>query len=158
MNCEACGQAEASVQFTEVIGAQKRLRRLCSGCAHSEGLFINLNPTASLAAGDAAAPNEDAQLLRCPSCACSLEHLRRSGRVGCPDCYDAFWPQIVQLLVRVHGTTRHFGLPNRESCGARRAGLEGELEGALEEGDYLRAARIRDTLRALPPRGREAPE
>jgi protein arginine kinase activator len=111
MLCQLCGDATANVQFTEVIGSQKRQRQLCSSCAQSEGLFVNLSAGGSADALPQMLPparkSEASTVLqlRCERCECTLAQLRQSGRVGCPSCYDVFFEHLRPLLEQVHGWT-----------------------------------------------------
>lgn len=128
MICQRCGQAPAQVRFTEVVGAQRRHREFCPSCAQAEGLYINLKsgavgeslsevPPAEGSAGDDRSRAPVVQL-RCEHCDCTLTQLRRSGRVGCPRCYDVFFVHLAPLLDRVHGCCEHFPTPLGEAEGA----------------------------------------
>jgi protein arginine kinase activator len=126
--CQRCGQAPAKVRFTEVVGAQKRQRELCPSCAQAEGLYINvqlggLGEAISHVAPGAATERPERSIepevrLRCEHCECTLTQLRRTGRVGCPRCYDVFFMQLAPLLDRVHGCSEHVGTPQGEAEGA----------------------------------------
>lgn len=109
MICQACNIVVASIQFTEVVGDQKRKSWLCPACAQTRGLFVaanleiefgNSDLDSSLAAGHGPASR------RCV-CGTGLVSIRRSGRVGCAECYDTFAELLAPLLRRVHGRTEH---------------------------------------------------
>jgi protein arginine kinase activator len=96
----------------------------------------------------------------CPTCGMNLEELRRRGRVGCEGCYDAFRGYLDESLERLHGATRHTGrLPGVPEGEIQRRqqveGLRGELDLAVRDEDYERAASIRDEIQTLE--GGEAP-
>ncbi len=85
----------------------------------------------------------------CPDCGRSWEDTRRSGRLGCPGCWDAFRQELSEIVIGLHGADRH---PLDEDLGSqlrghRRRGLEEELRQALLQEDYVRAGQLRDLLR-----------
>jgi protein arginine kinase activator len=84
--------------------------------------------------------------------------VRKSGRVGCPECYDLFREFLEPLLKRVHGVLQHRGLaPGSLSENARRREermrLREDLRHAIEAEDYETAARLRDRLEDQGPEG-----
>ena len=110
----------------------------------------------------------------CPDCGMTLAEFREKGRLGCPRDYEIFREHLDRLLERVHSADHHVGrLPGRElpariaapeegsdtervpaelpeaDPGARRDELNAELERAVREEDYERAAELRDLLREL---------
>jgi protein arginine kinase activator len=110
--CQACKLVDASVQFTEVVGEQKRSTWLCNDCAQTRGLFVAISPAAAQAnAPEAAGGVDAAHAVASRRCACgtSLVNIRRSGRVGCAECYETFADVLAPLLRRVHGRTEHGG-------------------------------------------------
>ena len=46
---------------------------------------------------------------RCPTCGASFEEITQSGKIGCADCYQTFRSQLMPVIQRIHGTTRHKG-------------------------------------------------
>ena len=92
--------------------------------------------------------------IQCPGCGLDLEELRRQGRVGCEQCYQTFDAYLSESLERLHGATHHVGrlpgLPEGELERRQRVeGLKGELQDAVREEDYERAANLRDEIQAL---------
>ena len=92
--------------------------------------------------------------IQCKSCGLDLEELRRQGRVGCQDCYQAFSGYLADSLERLHGATKHVGrlpgLPEAELERRQRVeGLRDALEVAVREEDYERAASLRDEIQSL---------
>ena len=92
--------------------------------------------------------------IQCKNCGLDLEELRRQGRVGCQDCYQAFSGYLADSLERLHGATKHVGrlpgLPEGELERRQQvAGLRSDLETAVREEDYERAASLRDEIQAL---------
>lgn len=88
---------------------------------------------------------------RCPECGRSWEDARRTGRLGCPSCWDAFRTELGQILSEFHGAQRHPDLPApaEQARLLRKATVEAELGTALAREDYLEAGRLRDLLKEL---------
>jgi len=95
----------------------------------------------------------------------TTEEFARRSLFGCAACYEAFDEDLDLLLKRLHGAVAHRGrLPQRGPT--RREGEPGslrrELDRAVRDGDFERAARLRDRLRDAerggPRRGREPGE
>lgn len=99
----------------------------------------------------------------CPGCGLQLEEFRRKGRLGCPQCYEAFAAHLGEVLERVHGARQHVGrLPGTDAAAAegpldsvalererRLVDLRQKLETAIREEAYENAARLRDELKQL---------
>ena len=90
----------------------------------------------------------------CPECKLSLDELRSRGKVGCARCYHTFEAYLLESLERMHGATHHVGrLPGLAEAETERLhrmeGLKGELQAAVREEDYERAAHLRDEIQAL---------
>lgn len=73
---------------------------LCSTCA---GALAPADPFDALMEALAAPVRARPHPARCPACRSSFADFKATGRFGCPDCYEAFRPQVRDLLPRVHG-------------------------------------------------------
>ncbi|MFP4352725.1 MAG: UvrB/UvrC motif-containing protein [Puniceicoccaceae bacterium] len=92
--------------------------------------------------------------VRCPSCGYSKERFEKSGRLGCPDCYQSFAPFLKGIIGKMHAGPRHVGKvpPGRLTpavVDARVKALSEELDKAVRVEKYEEAARIRDEIRTL---------
>ena len=90
----------------------------------------------------------------CGGCGLQLEEFRRKGRLGCPQCYDAFAAHLGEVFERVHGARQHVGRAPGLDAEAlqrlqRRSQLQRELEAAVRDEAYEQAARLRDELKTL---------
>ena len=154
MKCEKCGKNEATMYYKETVNGVTREMHLCPECAQKENLggafesaFQSMNhfwsdPFHSFLGGGfgslwndmlgEAAPT--ATLLgterKCPTCGMTESELRRTGRVGCPDCYSTF----ADILN-----------PKTDPV----ADLKAQLKAAVESEDYERAASLRDEIRRI---------
>ncbi|MGN0836572.1 MAG: UvrB/UvrC motif-containing protein [Akkermansia sp.] len=80
-------------------------------------------------------------LTHCPVCGFPLEVYRRTGRLGCPDCYTVF--------AREFAVAPGLSDEGDGSDADSRAALEAQLREAVAREDYETAATLRDRLRQL---------
>jgi len=161
MNCEICNIRPARVHYTEIVNNTMTKMNLCLECAEEKGVDVHKDGNfglGDLVAGliDTAvdADAERISKVHCPRCGYQYSDFKRLGRLGCPDCYDAFESQLVAVLRHVHGSTQHTGkhATHRSEQSAIReqvAALREELNLAIRNEDYERAAALRDEIRAL---------
>jgi len=162
MRCENCGEREAEIHLTEIEGGDMVTSHLCSACAGDKGLESTVpaetEPLADFlaqigeGATDAALAGVDEG---CPYCGTSPQDFRRTGRLGCSQCYAHFAPQLRGLLRRVHGATQHMGkiylsqATDLSDPAIRVATLKRRLERAVEIEDFEAAANLRDQIHDL---------
>ena len=164
MKCDVCNE-EATVFLTQIINGQMTTVNLCEACSKAKGVtdelgfglaeaFIGSGTTTSLPRAEAVA---------CPACGFTSAQLKKIGRMGCPQCYDAFQEGLEQLLASMHKGTRHVGkIPARPLADSRRKAtleeLKHALQCAIDEERYEEAARIKAEINALPHPSPAAPE
>jgi len=91
----------------------------------------------------------------CPTCGTTLGRFRKTGLLGCPECYERFESQLDALVVRAHaGATAHVGRVPEKSLElvdlqSLRKQLVEELDRAVAREEYERAASLRDQLGGL---------
>lgn len=156
--CQQCKKQAATVHVTEIEQGEKRERHLCQSCAEEKGYTAEkVVPFGKTLAGfivQNVGAKELAQLT-CPHCELTFVEFRNSGLLGCPGDYDAFERALVPLIERAHeGTSHHVGkIPRR--LGTPRplendlVRLRGELNKAVNEEQYEKAASLRDQIRTL---------
>jgi protein arginine kinase activator len=167
--CEECNKAAASVFLKLAVNNKVTETHLCPACAAKKGMGLGLETGAfniSDIVGNMSGYFKDflppeRRTLRCRSCGLKYSEFKESGRLGCPECYKSFEPQLIELMARIHGSSQHSG---REYAGGARLKLSraefsrrmGELEAALKSAvakeDFEGAARIRDAMKELGPR------
>lgn len=109
MVCQHCGAREAVVLVQTVIHNHLKKEALCEPCAGrlapAEGELDAL-----MKALEGLTGRIRAHPARCATCRTSLAGFRETGRLGCPNCYEHFLPQVKDLLPRVHaGAYQHRG-------------------------------------------------
>lgn len=168
MLCQHCKKNEATTVVKTMINGEYAEYRLCHECAHELGydsmfpdfsadfggllssFFSNALPAISGAA-------------HCNTCGSTLNDIKRTGKVGCADCYDTFFSELMPTIRNIHGNTEHKGKhPNAieytvnedkkdqtESVEDKIAALRAELKKAIEDENFERAAQLRDEIKEL---------
>lgn len=159
MICENCGDKNAKVHYTQIEKNEMHTYHLCEDCAAEKGLEPGVNvgdfPLTDFLAQMGKAGAESPTAAPCSFCGLTLDDFKKTGRLGCSQCYVSFEAHLSGLLRRLHGGTQHVGkvyLPPDPSAGAqqeRLAGLRRKLDRAVESEDFERAAQIRDMIRSL---------
>ncbi len=166
MLCQDCKKREAQVHLTQIINNEKLSLSLCKECAAALGFHSPLDnvpfPLAEILSGLAEPdPTLQEETLKddlvCQSCGLSFTEFTRQGRFGCGDCYSAFRGRLEPIMRKIHGASLHRGrnpeyakiddaaaLPIKEE-----ERLETELNRAIAEEDFERAAELRDKLKSV---------
>ena len=164
MQCSVCKEKPATVFLTHIENDKMHKVNLCEDCAKKKGVD---NPTTfSLADADLllglGAAQEVAQTaggvdLKCPRCGFSQADFKKSGRLGCPECYRTFAEGLAGLLKTMHKGTRHTGKApealraTRENAD-RMKSLQTKLAKAIKDENYEQAALVRDEIKQLTGR------
>ena len=99
----------------------------------------------------------DGRDITCPRCRMTLSKFIKTGRLGCPDCYQAFAAQLHPMLLQIHGRVQHAGRKPLQSETDQRSRYEQEeltrqLQLAVNAEDYEHAAESRPPARAAGER------
>ena len=149
MTCQNCGEQEATVVITKIVGDAHQVTHLCQSCANATGGAGGVAITIqTLTHGGAPAT------LTCSGCGKSFEEFRKSGLFGCAGCYEVFEPHLERLFRRVQGVSDHAGAeterrPSREEL----SDLERELKEAVGREDFEQAASLRDRINQINAQG-----
>lgn len=157
--CAGCTKP-ATIHLTQIKDNQILKVDMCENCVFKDKLaggvaFEPLQKLATTVGGkDAATPRV------CPTCGTDTDDLRRTGRFGCPECYDAFGPRMADILKGLQPGLAHEGKTPRDSLRRHRiqkeeSNLRRELEAAIREERFEDAAALRDNLRHLTRKGDE---
>lgn len=165
MLCESCQKNEATVHLTQVVEETVKKVHLCEACAAKSGLDLHAPLSISdllMGLGKAAEPEPDGSEKACPRCHMRPSDYKKTGRLGCPDCYEAFAAALAPLIKGMHRHEQHVGkvpsgtMPPAVPAAAKdeRTALERQLAKAIEDENYEEAAQLRDRLQEAvrPPR------
>lgn len=150
--CETCGEP-AAFFLTTLIGGEEQTLALCHAHAEELGPF-DPHGYAYLDDGHTGEEGAPAAGPRCDHCGLTKAAFERTGRLGCPHCYESFGDVLHPFVRRMHRGTTHLGKVPRSAFDAKVAGnriahLTGEMKKAIASERYEDAAHFRDKIRAL---------
>ena len=95
----------------------------------------------------------------CSNCRTSLEHIAKSGKLGCSQCYDTFKEELKPLLITSQFGLKHVGkVPEQWKNTQKQVELEYrmmeselKMQEAIVDEKYEEAAEYRDELAKLKP-------
>lgn len=154
MKCDLCDK-EAVVHLTQVVNGEKKEVHLCEEHAIAQGIDINspISITDILMGLSGSQKDISSELsLACPRCGMARDEFRKTGRLGCPDCYKTFMAELTMAIKAMHHSGQHIGkIPAREGfqtkVKSKIARLQKELESAVAREDFEKAARLRDQIK-----------
>lgn len=163
MLCQRCKEKEATVHLTKIINGEKNEVYLCEECAKETGKipFTANNPFAfqNLLKGilnntGVGSYEQVKEGKRCDKCGISYKDFTGNGLFGCAECYQTFADRLNPILKRIHGSTRHNGKVPRRKGGDLKLKreireLKQEMQEAVEEENFEKAAEIRDTINEI---------
>jgi len=163
MFCDVCKSKEATVFLTQIVEGKMQKVNLCEGCSKEKG--VN-DPTgfalADLLLGLGAAQEieKNPAGIRCPVCGFSQADFKKTGRLGCSACYEAFAEGLSGMLKNMHRGSLHTGkVPAKLRVLLRRnkelAELQSSLQKAVQAEQFEEAASLRDKIRTLEEEARE---
>ncbi len=162
MQCDECGKKPATVHITKVENGKKTDIHLCDQCAMQKNVLslstnFSINDLlAGILSSGAASPIklDPIQDTKCAVCGLTYSRFKETGRFGCSGCYMVFGERLNPLFKRVHGNTAHTGkIPNK--AGGRIKvmreieKMKQELEQAIKNEEYEKAASLRDRIREM---------
>jgi protein arginine kinase activator len=160
MECQICKQKEARVHLTQIVDNEVKKVDLCESCAKEKGvndptgfsladLLLGLGASQKMEEASEAVGSERA----CPQCGYTQADFKKSGRLGCAECYEVFSDGLDSVLKTMHKDIRHRGKMPPEvrkatDAAARLKRLDRDLKAAIEREDFETAARLRDEIKA----------
>lgn len=162
MLCDDCGKREATVHLTKIINDKVTEMHLCEECAknHKEfdfdASFSIHNFLTGLLDNVQESPFKIDYITstKCERCGLTYSRFRQIGKFGCSNCYSSFNEKLIPLFKRIHGHENHIGKVPRRAGGVIRikkeiSRLKNQLEVAVRNEEYEKAAQIRDKIREL---------
>jgi protein arginine kinase activator len=163
MLCDFCHKREAVFFIEQMTSTSRKKINICMECAVKHGLSPDPQKIQrsigslfeEISQAEKAGNPEENKL--CPVCGRSLAVIRRTGRSGCPECWEIFKSELSAILSERGISGPYTGtMPRRvgsfRSALTDRIDLEAKLEESVKKEDYEKAAVYRDYLRALEKR------
>ena len=164
MQCCVCKEKPATVHLTQIVGEKMQKLDLCEDCAKTKGIndptsfgLADLDLVLGLGASQQLEQAAGGVELKCPRCGFTQADFKKSGRLGCPECYRTFSEGLAGLLKTMHKGTRHTGKApealraTRENAGLLKT-LQAKLARAIKDENYEQAAQVRDEIKQLTGR------
>ncbi|MCL1997080.1 MAG: UvrB/UvrC motif-containing protein [Defluviitaleaceae bacterium] len=158
MLCDNCKKNQAAVYIEQITNGETTEVNLCYKCSldfHSpmflnnilKGMFHNIG-------------EKNVATIQCPSCQITLSEFRKTGKLGCNQCYPTFKKEISTILKNIQWGTSHRGkIPQKNSADLlvkkEVQRLRREQATAIEREEYEEAARLRDKIKEMELGGEE---
>jgi len=163
MHCQICKKNEATIHLTEISDGLRTEMHLCEYCAAEEGIAVKSQLSINeLLANLLATQPSDEELFGdsdrkvcCPNCGFTLDQFTKEALLGCPNDYEVFEKSLLPLIEKTHdGKTTHCGkVPSKTPKGTKKqiklTALREQLQAAVQNEDYERAAELRDKINQL---------
>ena len=94
----------------------------------------------------------------CSKCGLTYQELKKTGKLGCNECYHTFEPYLNATLKKLNGTSVHTGKIPKKSKGKlirkkKIDQLREDLQEAIKGEEYEKAATLRDEIRGIEKEG-----
>lgn len=161
MLCQNCGKYEATTHVKRIINGEAAEAHLCSDCAHAlgytdvfGGFSHSFSDLLGSFFGEPSISALSSHTVRCEKCGNTFNDIVSNGKIGCADCYQAFYDKLLPSLQRIHGKTRHEGkipksVKKEQTAENAIESLEKELHEAVENQNYEKAAELRDKIKDM---------
>ncbi len=156
MLCQSCGKRQATTHIKTIVNGELKEYDLCPECASKMGYgsFFGFDLDKLFGSFMDGFSGAAKARKRCQCCGSSFEDIAKSGKVGCANCYDVFYEELLPSVQRIHGRTSHTG-KLAHSAGTQvkirneLAKLRAELERAVKAQEFEKAAELRDQIKEL---------
>lgn len=173
MICEICKKKSATIHIQEIINGQKKTLHICPDCAadktseesalHGINIAEMLYNLSEQISSPTLTPQEDEAdgvdssiTVTCPDCGWDTSKFKKTGRLGCPHCYQTFNELLKTALKNMHRGTLHVGKQlrgeERDESGKLMIeimNLQKRLEEFVQREEYEKAALVRDKISQL---------
>lgn len=152
LKCDICDKP-ATVHLTQIINNQIHKIDLCEACAEQKGITDPSGYSLAdlLVKPEALSEGPSVGAVVCPECGCTQRDFKKTGRLGCSECYVTFAGLVNPALTSMHKGDTHRGkIPQRalarKTYMDRLGSLEEDLKEAVESERYEDAAQVRDEI------------
>jgi protein arginine kinase activator len=158
MLCDECLKNTATVHLTTFVNGQVKTVHLCGQCAAKRKRSAS-SPGFSFNDFMSAFYDEaEAEQNVCSKCGTTLDSFKKTGRLGCADCYKVFESSLLPVLRGIHMNVKHTGkhpgervpVEMKPSAGTNeKEQLKRKLREAVAVENFEEAARLRDQIALL---------
>ncbi len=165
MICEKCKLNQARIHIVKIYQGKKISMNLCEQCALLyENIIIdpsggkNINNFVSnlfeAIHGNQGIAAKGIPVIKCEECGLTLDGFRKSGRLGCSNCYKVFMENVEVVLEKVQAKNFHIGkIPERSGGELKKKNeimsLKKKLKDRIKKEEFEEAALLRDKIRTL---------
>jgi protein arginine kinase activator len=157
MYCQICKKKIATVHFTEISENKKVEIHICRDCAEDKGFLLDIGSyPLGLKYGpeaDKGKEKEPAVQPRCSLCGMKYSDFRKSGKLGCGNCYEVFGEKLERIIKKIHGNSVHLGkTPDLSGEAQKRRLLERrrrKLKELVSQERFEEASRLRDIIKSM---------
>jgi len=156
--CENC-QNPCVIHFTQIVDGHMQKLDMCETCPHAKHMkdpmeFGLMEKLLGIAMQQGVAvPGQIVGGVKCGHCGYPESKFKKTGRLGCPECYDVFITNKMGMLKKIQDAVLHKGkVPrhhDKRSARVQLAQLNKELQACIDVEDYEQAAQIRDKIKTL---------
>lgn len=147
--CEKCipEATEQNLVDFDIWGAISKLAKDKGVADPAEALEIQEDE--EISAKSLLMPASVPSTAECPACGFSAEDLKKTGRLGCPECYGTFAEMLTDVFNDCQKGPDHTGKVPHAFVSLKKERIQLELEKAVEEERFEEAALLRDQLNEL---------
>lgn len=154
MLCNNCNKNIATFHYKKIINGQKTELNLCAECASEMGYMTSFHETFDFgsALNDFLGITSSHTKIICPSCGTDHATFKKTGRLGCEDCYKHFKSTIDEILPSIQPGREHKGKIAGENSAEflkkkKINDLKENLKKAILDERYEDAAKFRDEIK-----------
>lgn len=174
--CDNCKSKPAEVFYSQIAEGKLHKVNLCKACSKEKGvedptgfalgeLLLGMGENKQVGPAPKALPapesggsgpkrEEPDPAQRCPACGFTQGDFKKTGRLGCSECYPTFADSLAALLKAMHKGTAHTGkvparIRRQRQLSTRVTTLRQDLERAVKDENYEGAANLRDQIKQI---------
>jgi len=174
MLCDICNKNPATIHIQEIVQGKKKSLHICPDCAAQKveedpilkgfnlaDMLYNLSDELELPFKTGVKKDKDKEeavqpTLVCSECGWDTAKFRKTGRLGCAQCYMIFRELLIPGVSTMHKGTLHVGKQpgtpsNSENSriSLKIMNLQQEMNEHVQREEYEKAASIRDDIAQL---------
>lgn len=144
MICTNCGKNLAVFHTTKIVNNKTIEVHLCNDCM-AQDLKLEMDNKSNYF-------NPIITSHSCRTCGCTFEEFSKSGLLGCPDCYEYFKEELKNVIIKLQGSTMHYGKSNSKGNSEEEKEymeLNRQLKDAVFREDYELASQLKEQILKL---------